>query len=274
MQEIWKRLIYNGEDYGDFYLVSSLGRIKNTKTDHIRKNILNKNGYYHVAVTLGSNNARKVIKPHRAVACTFIANPNGLPEVNHKDGNKLNNNVDNLEWVTTQDNQIHAVINNLRRSGENSSLSKLNIEQIKYIKQYCIPYDKEFGCTALAIKFGVDCSTISNIIHNDSWKDYNENYELIPNTCNNMHKVNYSRICKTCRKSFIATHKDHLYCSQECFKITQRKTERPSKEELFELIQRMSFVQIGEMYDVSDNAIRKWCKFYDLPHRKQDIKNF
>lgn len=273
MEEKWKRLIYNCEDYGDFYLVSNLGRIKNVKTGYIRKNTVTSKGYYHVFLTFGSNNANKTISIHRAVACTFIPNPNNLPEVNHKDGDKSNNNVDNLEWVTSQDNHIHAVINKLSKSGEASNWSKLNIDQIKYIKQNCIPYDKELGCTALAIKFGVDRSTISDIIHNNSWKNYDDNnYELIPNSINKLCKTNNNCACKTCGKSFVITHKDHSYCSQECYAISQRKTERPSKEDLLKLIKTMSFVQIGEMYGVSDNAIRRWCKDYNLPHKKKDVK--
>ena len=109
MKEEWKRLIYNGEDYGDFYLVSNLGRIKNVKTNNIMHNYSNKkNPYAKVNLSLEANRPHKTIKVHRAVACTFIPNPNNLPQVNHKDGNKLNNNVDNLEWVTQKQNNIHA----------------------------------------------------------------------------------------------------------------------------------------------------------------------
>jgi hypothetical protein len=55
--------------------------------------------------------------------------------------------------------------------------------------------------------------------------------------------------------------------------INQRKVERPSKEELSKLIQTKTFSQIGKDNGVSDNAIRKWCKYYDLPYRKKDINN-
>lgn len=57
-----------------------------------------------------------------------------------------------------------------------------------------------------------------------------------------------------------------------CRRIESRTVERPSKEELLELIKNTSFTQIGKMYGVSDNAIRKWCRMYGLPHRKADIK--
>lgn len=56
--------------------------------------------------------------------------------------------------------------------------------------------------------------------------------------------------------------------------INQRKVSRPSKEELLQLIIKNPFTQIGKMYGVSDKAISKWCKFYNLPHRKKDLKEF
>ena len=185
MEEIWKRLIYNNEDYGDFYLISNLGRVRNVKTGYIRKGYVDKNNpYYKMILSFGSKYPQKTIRVHRAVAQTFIPNPNNLPQVNHKDGNKLNNFVDNLEWVTAKDNAIHAVINDLFIRGEKSNWSKLTKDQIAYIKENCIPCDKEFGCAALARKFGVSPSTISKIIHDGSWKNYSEDYKLINNIFN------------------------------------------------------------------------------------------
>lgn len=183
-------------------------------------------------------------------------------------------NVDNLEWVTQKQNNIHAVINNLVKSGEESNWSKLNREQIEYIKKNCIPFDLEFGCKALAEKFNVDHSTISKVLHNVSWKDYSDDYELIPNTINDLHKTKiYNRKCKICGTNFDTINEEQEYCSQECSHISQRRSERPSKGELFELIKTTPFLQIGKIYGVSDNAIRKWCKAYNLPYRKKDIKN-
>lgn len=170
MQEEWKRLIYNNEDYGDFYFVSNLGRIKNTKTGYVRKNILDKKtGYYYMTITLGSDCIRKTIKIHRAVAQTFILNPNNLPEVNHKDGNKLNNNINNLEWCTHQENSIHAYKNGLTPTGEKSIFSKLTQEDIDFIRSNHNPGDSVFGSAALGRKYGVHPSTISKIVHNKSW---------------------------------------------------------------------------------------------------------
>lgn len=108
MKEIWKDI----KGYEGFYQVSNLGRIKSIPRNGTIKNskILKQNvvrGYGQIA--LQKRGKIKYEKVHRLVAKMFIFNQNNLPEVNHIDGNKLNNNVSNLEWVTTRDNQLHSV---------------------------------------------------------------------------------------------------------------------------------------------------------------------
>ncbi len=63
------------------------------------------------------------------------------------------------------------------------------------------------------------------------------------------------------------------FCSDECYYFYKRIAVRPTKEELEKLIIKYSFVSLGKMFNVSDNAIRKWCKFYNLPFRKKDLNN-
>lgn len=70
----------------------------------------------------------------------------------------------------------------------------------------------------------------------------------------------------------VARGEDGLSDKQREANIAQRRVERPSKEELSRLLQESNFTAIGRTYGVSDNAIRKWCKTYKLPHRKKDIK--
>ena len=108
MQEEWKRLNYRGEDLGDFYLISNFGEIKGVKTGKMRRKTINHEGYYQVSISLGSRSIKPTIKIHIAVADTFIGNIEGLV-VNHIDGNKLNNNVKNLEFCTSLENYNHAI---------------------------------------------------------------------------------------------------------------------------------------------------------------------
>ena len=108
---------------------------------------------------------------HRLVAEMFIPNPNNLPCVNHKDGNKLNNSVDNLEWCTHSENMIHAYQTGLEqpRCGEQHHAHKLTEDAVKYIKQLYVKRDKEFGAVALAKKFNVDRTTIHDIVRGKTW---------------------------------------------------------------------------------------------------------
>lgn len=114
MEEIWKDI----EGYEGLYQVSNSGRVKSlerykenhSKLQKVEEKIktvsIDNIGYYRVC--LYKDNKLKNARVHRLVAQTFIPNPDNLREVNHKDGNKLNNNIDNLEWVTSSENNKHA----------------------------------------------------------------------------------------------------------------------------------------------------------------------
>lgn len=126
--EIWKPL---ANDYGSRYEVSSYGRIRSIDYVEINgrniggrfiKSSIDRNGYPRIRV--GINNIKKSYRIHRLVACAFIENPSNLPEVNHKDGDKTNNNKSNLEWSTSSENQLHAIANSLKitPTGENSAM--------------------------------------------------------------------------------------------------------------------------------------------------------
>lgn len=173
MQEEWKRLIYQGKDYGDWYEVSNLGNIRNSNTKYVLKLKLLKTGYYSITASLGSRQSKKTIRVHRAVAETFIANPNNYPVINHIDGNKLNNCVDNLEWCTYADNTRHAWDNGLitPKRGVDNHWSKLTSEDVKYIREHYILGDNMYGTRGLARKFGVTHEVIRKVIHNQSYID-------------------------------------------------------------------------------------------------------
>ena len=107
-QEQWKPIQeFNGE-----YEVSNLGRVRSMKRYYgmvrrIMPQTIQRKGYY--AVTFWMNNKAYCRKVHRLVIEAFTPNPDSLPCINHIDGNKLNNHIDNLEWCTYQQNMQHAV---------------------------------------------------------------------------------------------------------------------------------------------------------------------
>lgn len=92
MKEEWRDIV----DYEGLYQVSNLGRVRSLITNKILKQQKDKNGYLFVGIR--KNGKRKFKKIHRLVAEAFLDNPNNLPEVNHKDENKTNNVVSNLEY--------------------------------------------------------------------------------------------------------------------------------------------------------------------------------
>lgn len=78
--------------------------------------------------------------------------------------------------------------------------------------------------------------------------------------------------CEICQKP-ITRYSNSGLC-QDCFSKSRRTVERPSRQELKDLIRTMPFTKIGEKFGVSDNAIRKWCKLENLPSKVTEIKNF
>lgn len=93
------------KDY-DNYQICDDGTVVNIITNKILKGSISESGYKYYR--LSKNNNKKMFFAHRLVAEAFLPNPNNLPVVNHKDGNKLNNQIDNLEWVTYSENVEHA----------------------------------------------------------------------------------------------------------------------------------------------------------------------
>ena len=103
MTEEWKTVVYDGEIYSN-YEISNFGNIRNVKRKTLLHPSKRKNGY--LQVLLYKDGKRKIFLVHRIVAFTFIPNNNQQekPDVNHKDENKENNRIDNLEWCSKQYN--------------------------------------------------------------------------------------------------------------------------------------------------------------------------
>lgn len=121
MTEEWKPVI----GYENCYEISSLGQLKNVRTGKLLKDGKLRNGY--VVDILCDNKRRKTMRRHRIVAEAFIPNPEHKQEVNHKNGNKTDNSVSNLEWATHRENTDHAW---------EAGLTKLPVSTEKKVSQY------------------------------------------------------------------------------------------------------------------------------------------
>jgi hypothetical protein len=123
MIETWKDV----KDYEYLYQISNLGNVKSLhysggKKEKILKFSKDKDGYLQVNLT--KNKKHKNYKVHRLVALNFIPNPDNLPQVNHKDENKQNNKVDNLEWCTNKYNNNYGTKNDWNKK----SIIKFDLE--------------------------------------------------------------------------------------------------------------------------------------------------
>lgn len=173
MIEIWKNL----PDYDGIYQISNYGRVKSLY-NYRKGNILTpriKKGYY--VVGLRKNGIRKWHLIHRLVASAFIMNENNYPQVNHKDENKLNNCVDNLEWCSASYNNSYGT--RLKRV---SNTNKLRKEVYKYDKNGNL-LEKYSSVKDAALKNHHSISTISEYCRNIlQCKDYIFTYKEVVST--------------------------------------------------------------------------------------------
>jgi len=128
MEEIWKPV-----DQFPNYNVSNLGNIKNIITNKLLK-IMYKDGY--VNISLKHNELKKTFKVHRLIALAFIENPENKSDVNHKDKNKINNNVSNLEWMTRKENNIHRCKDLIITTNKNKPICRIDKNTCEILETY------------------------------------------------------------------------------------------------------------------------------------------
>ena len=175
MKEKWKII----EEFPK-YLISNKGRIKILSTLEDKKVFVKDDGYIATGLTKNKKDYYRYV--HRLVAESFVNNKHGKSQVNHINGIKGDNRADNLEWVTPAENIRHAIDTGLLKykkkekeiktskysKGEEVNGSKLTPEEVIEIR---VLWElREFKQVELAEKFGVDNSTINDIIRRKRWK--------------------------------------------------------------------------------------------------------
>lgn len=177
MQEIWKDIV----GYEGLYQISSFGRVKSIGRD---KSVGAERGFYNIGdiylkyserrgyngVSLCKNGKVKPFSVHRLVAKHFLENKDNKTTVNHINGNKKDNRLENLEWATPSEQQQHAFSIGLRNNsiGENSNFSKLKEEDIIEIRRLYKTGFYRMG--EIAKKFNIAKNTVNSIVHNYTWK--------------------------------------------------------------------------------------------------------
>lgn len=164
MEEEWKNIEFGGLQY----LVSNYGRVEGMKRGLLKQRI-DADGY--MMVTVGINEKRTAIRVHRLVAIAFITNIDNKSEVNHKDFNRQNNNLDNLEWCTHQENiQYSCKYNNQVKkdasTGENNGRAILTEKDVLEIREL---YKQHKNIALIARMFNRGWQTINHIIKKTTW---------------------------------------------------------------------------------------------------------
>lgn len=219
MKEILFAKKYKIDEYGNVF---SKGNKKWQSTT--------KQGYKRISLVCDDGKTRKFLV-HRLVALTYLPNPENKPEVNHKDGVKYNNHVDNLEWVTRDENMKHAFSTGLNNNeGENNGRSILSKEDVIDIYMKALDGARVID---LSKEYSVSNSCISDIMKKRNWKEYTEN---LPN------------IEERTKKSRISTATAMWVCEQ------LQKGLQP--KEIYE----MSTSQSLSLYQIQDIKRRRYLK--------------
>lgn len=174
MEEIWKDV----EGFEGLYMISNHGRVWSHNSNRLMSTSLNDSGYEKI--TLSKNNKRKYITVHRLVAINFLPTVPNKYLVNHKDENKINNCVSNLEWCNNKENVNHgtSIVRMLSNRSKSSKWIEKNKKQSIPVTSVNISTGetKQYPSYVSAKKDGFDPSTISKCIlgkkkthHNHKW---------------------------------------------------------------------------------------------------------
>lgn len=128
----WKLI----EGFDGIYSVSNYGEVRNNRTGKLMKPSKNEKGYLHINLT--KNGKRKAMRINRLVAQVFIPNPENKPQVNHIDFNRENNCVNNLEWVTAQENTQYSVCNRKLSGQQKKRNNKTGERNITHYNGYYV----------------------------------------------------------------------------------------------------------------------------------------
>ena len=185
----YKEIYLNGEL--SHYIMYIDGTIINTETQKEIKPWVNSHGRYEICL---SHKGKKYFKRiARLKAQLFIPNPYNLPEVDHINGNRLDDDINNLEWVTSEENIQRAKNLGIQTQiGEKSHLAILTENEVREI---CIKLEQGYSCKELAEKYNISRTEISDIKNGKVWNHVSSNYNIIKGKRNTLMIEDVIQIC-------------------------------------------------------------------------------
>lgn len=165
----------NMKEFDKNYYITKEGKVYSNfgKSKRELKTQISEHGYERIRIR------KKTYSIHRLVAKYFLNNDENLPQVNHIDGNKLNNNVENIEWCNNSHNQKHAWDNNLQPRLRSVKNRVLTIEQAKEIRK--IYYEEKTSQRKLAQRYSVSKTTIADLLSGKYYNHEKDNEPLVKN---------------------------------------------------------------------------------------------
>lgn len=205
----------------DKYCACSTGRIYSLRSERYLVPVLQSNGYCHV--TLSQDGNRNTFSVHRLIALAYLGNDEERQIVNHIDGNKQNNRLDNLEWVTQQENVHHAILTGLRRGTRNPDRT-LDDETAHLV---CKLIQDSWRNKDIASALGIEHTTVASIRFGSTYQEISCEYnftDILPSR----RKISTEKledICQMLQDNFSYNEicKKHNVSSATVSKIKNRK---------------------------------------------------